>query len=138
MAGPVVAAAAATGVSVRGEMEMLRAFWDAALELDPGAPDEGRTIGYCTPQELRALWAGAGLHGIETHALVVNAEYVDFDDYWSPFPSGIGPTGAYCASLDEEHRAALREACFRRLGSPRGPFSLSARAWFVRGSLTSG
>src|SRR5947199_2420700 len=44
-----------------GEMTMLRAFWDAALELDPNAPDEGRTMRYCTPQELRALWAGAGL-----------------------------------------------------------------------------
>jgi hypothetical protein len=41
-----------------GEMAMLRAFWDAALGLDPNAPDEGRTMRYCTPLELRALWAG--------------------------------------------------------------------------------
>lgn len=27
-----------------GEITMLRAFWDAALELDPQAPDEGRTM----------------------------------------------------------------------------------------------
>jgi hypothetical protein len=118
-----------------GEMTMLRAFWDAALELDPNAPYECRTMRYCTPQELRALWAGAGLREIETQALVVEAEYDEFDDYWSPFPTGIAPSGAYCASLDEEHRAALRQRCFRRLGAPKGSFSLSARAWFVRGDL---
>lgn len=116
-----------------GEMTMLRTFWDAALELDPEAPDEGRTMRYCTPEELRALWTSAGLRDVETTALIVEAEYEDFDDYWSPFPTGIAPSGAYCASLDEEHRAALRAACHRRLGSPRGAFTLTARAWFVRG-----
>lgn len=118
-----------------GGMTMLRAFWDAALELDPNAPDEGSTMRYCTPEELRSLWIDADLRNVETQALVVAAEYKDFDDYWSPFPTGLAPSGAYCASLDEEHRAALRNACFRRLGSPRGPFALTARAWFVRGSV---
>jgi SAM-dependent methyltransferase len=118
-----------------GEMTMLRAFWDAALEFDPDAPDEGRTMRYCTPDELNSLWTSAGLRDVETQALVVAAEYNDFEDYWSPFPTGIAPSGAYCASLEPEQRAALRHACFRRLGSPRGPFTLSARAWFVRGSV---
>jgi SAM-dependent methyltransferase len=116
-----------------GEMTMLRAFWDAALELDPDAPDEGRTMRYCSPADLAALWTGAGLRDVETASLVVTARYEDFDDYWAPFPTGIAPSGAYCASLDGEHRAALREACHRRLGAPSGPFTLGARAWFVRG-----
>jgi SAM-dependent methyltransferase len=118
-----------------GEMTMLRIFWDAALELDPDAPDEGRTMRYCTPDDLHSLWTSAGLRDVETQALVVAAEYDDFDDYWSPFPTGIAPSGAYCASLEPEQRAALRNACFRRLGSRRGPFTLSARAWLVRGSV---
>jgi SAM-dependent methyltransferase len=118
-----------------GEMTMLRTFWDAALELDPSAPDEGQVMRYCTPGELAALWERAGLKEVETKALDVTARYADFDDYWSPFPAGIAPSGAYCASLDEERRAALREACFRRLGSPAGGFSLTARAWFVRGAV---
>jgi hypothetical protein len=118
-----------------GEMTMLRVFWDAALELDPGAPDEGRTMRYCTPAELTALWEGAGLREVESRPLVVEAGYESFEDYWSPFPSGIAPSGAYCASLDDEARAALREACFRRLGRPSGSFSLTARAWLVRGSI---
>ena len=72
---------------------------------------------------------------METGALVVAADYDDYDDFWTPFLAGLGPAGAYCASLDDEQQAALREACFRRLGSPSGPFTLSARAWFVRGSV---
>jgi SAM-dependent methyltransferase len=118
-----------------GAMTMLRAFWDAALELDPEAPDEGRVMRHCTPDELAALWERAGLREVETEALAVEAGYADFDDYWLPFTSGIAPSGAYCASLDDDARAGLREACFRRLGSPTGPFSLSARAWFVRGEV---
>ena len=119
----------------RGEMTMLRAFWDAALELDPDAPDEGQTMRHCSVGELAALWRSAGLKDVETKPLVVEAAYDDFDDYWSPFPSGIAPSGAYCASLDDQRRAALRRACFHRLGSPAGPFTLTARAWFVRGTV---
>ena len=118
-----------------GEMTMLRAFWDAALELDPDAPDEGRTMPFCKPDELRALWESAGLHHVTTGELIVAADYADFDDYWSPFPTGLAPSGAYCASLDEPAREALRLACFRRLGSPSGPFRLTARAWYVRGEV---
>jgi SAM-dependent methyltransferase len=118
-----------------GEMTMLRAYWDAALELDPGAPDEGRTMRFCTPGELAALWERAGLREVRTDALIVEAAYADFEDYWSPFLSGLGPSGAYCASLDDDARTALHDACFRRLGSPSAPFTLSARAWFVRGAV---
>ena len=116
-------------------MTMLRAFWDAALELDPDAPDEARTMRNCSSAELRTLWEGAGLSNVTTGELVVTAGYQGFDDYWSPFPTGLAPSGAYCASLDDERREALRRACFRRLGSPEGQFSLEARAWFVTGTV---
>ena len=118
-----------------GGMTMLRAFWDAALELDPVAPDEGRTMRFCAPAELADLWERAGLREVETTELVVEADYTDFDDLWDPFTAGLAPSGAYCAALDDEARAALREACFGRLGSPAGAFTLSARAWLVRGSV---
>lgn len=118
-----------------GEMTMLRAFWDAALEVDPDAPDEGRTMRHCSPAELVALWVRAGLSAVETRALVVEADYANFDDYWLPFEAGIAPSGAYCASLDADARAVLRDRCFRRLGSPVGAFTLTARAWFVAGAI---
>jgi len=115
-------------------MTMLRAFWDGALDIDPDAPDEARTMRYCSEPELRELWLRAGLHDVDTEALVVEAAYDDFGDYWDPFPTGLAPSGAYCASLDPEQQEALRVAVFRRLGEPAGPFTLTARAWFVRGS----
>jgi SAM-dependent methyltransferase len=115
-------------------MTMLRAFWDAALEIDPEAPDEGRTMRYCTPEELRRLWEDCGLAEVRTGELQVEAEYAGFEDLWAPFPTGLAPSGAYCASLDPERRGGLHDAFFRRLGEPRGSFTLRARAWFVRGN----
>jgi SAM-dependent methyltransferase len=116
-----------------GGMTMLRAFWDGALDLDPDAPDEGRTMRNCSEDELAGLWRRAGLRDVDTGALVVEASYDDFDDYWAPFPTGLAPSGAYCASLGPERQEALRAAVRRRLGDPAGPFTLGARAWFVRG-----
>jgi SAM-dependent methyltransferase len=115
-------------------MTMLRLFWDAALALDADAPDEGRTMRPSTPGELAALCEQAGLQNVETQHLDVHASYEGFDDYWLPFTSGIGPSGAYCASLTPDARAELREGCCHLLGSPQGPFSLTARAWLVLGS----
>jgi SAM-dependent methyltransferase len=118
-------------------MQMLRVFWDAALELDPDAPDEGRVMRYCTEGELADLWTGQGLVDVATAPLEVGVTYGSFADYWEPFTLGAGPGGAYTASLAPEHREALREACYRRLGSPHGPFDLRARAFAVRGRLPS-
>ena len=64
----------------------------------------------------------------------VEVGYESFDGYWEPFTLGVGPAGAYCASLEPKQREALREGCFRRLGSPAGPFPLTARAFAVRGT----
>jgi SAM-dependent methyltransferase len=116
-----------------GEMQMLRTFWDAALALDPGAPDEAKVMNYIDPGALRELWLRSNLRDIETAALTVHAQYAAFEDYWEPFLTGTGPAGAYCVSLDPGHRAALRDECFGRLGTPAGSFTLTARAWAVRG-----
>jgi ubiquinone/menaquinone biosynthesis C-methylase UbiE len=114
-------------------MMMLRTFWDAALELDPEAPDEARLMSYIDADSLRDLWLAAGLRGVVTTQLVVRSEYADFDEYWQPFLSGTGPGGTYCMSLDARHRAAVREGCRQRLGAPEGMFMLTAGAWAVRG-----
>jgi SAM-dependent methyltransferase len=113
-------------------MTMLRTFWDAALALDPEAPDESH-MPFAQPEELDGLWRETGLADVATSALEVEVAYSDFDDYWKPFLSGIGPGGAYCVSLDHERRAALEQECRIRLGDPAGGFTLAARAWAVRG-----
>lgn len=119
-----------------GEMTLLRAFWDAAREVEPergAAADEGVVMRWCSEDELLRLWESAGLREVRTGALTARAAYESFDDLWEPFPSGIAPSGAFTASLDEDGRAALREAFRRRLGVGDEPFELEARAWAVRG-----
>ena len=122
-----------------GEMTMLRAFWDAAVEVDPvgaGPRDEARRMAYCRPHELAQLWTEAGLLDVSTNAIVVAAAYEDFEDFWIPFTAGVGPAGAYCASLADATRDAVKAACYRRLGSPQGAFELTARAWMVAGRIS--
>jgi SAM-dependent methyltransferase len=119
----------------RGEMTMLRTFWDAAKALDPAAADEGAVMRFATSEELRELWAGAGLVDVEATPLVVSASYEDFDDLWEPFTAGVGPAGAYTASLEPDAQAALRDEFARRLDSPHGAFTLSARAWCAAGRV---
>jgi SAM-dependent methyltransferase len=120
-----------------GEMTLLRAFWDAAREVEPeraAAADEGVVMRWCSEEELRRLWEGAGLRDVSTGALMARAAYDDFEDLWAPFPSGIAPSGAFTASLDVVGRAALHDAFRRRLGVGDEPFELTARAWAVRGA----
>jgi hypothetical protein len=119
-----------------GEMTLLRAFWDAAREVDPergAAADEGVVMRWCGEGELAELWGAAGLRDVRSGPLVVSATYADFQDLWSPLPTGVAPSGSFCKSLDEDHRAALKDAYRRRLGVDDGPFELTARAWAVAG-----
>jgi SAM-dependent methyltransferase len=121
-----------------GEMTLLRAFWDAAREIDPdrgAAADEGVVMRWCREGELAELWSHAGLRDVRSGALEVSASYASFEDLWAPFPSGIAPSGAFCASLDEDERNALRDAFRRRLGVGDEPFELTARAWAVTGTV---
>jgi SAM-dependent methyltransferase len=115
-------------------MQMLRAFWDAARALEPDAPDEGRAEArFRRPEELDRLWRAVGLEDVATGPLVVETSYTGFDELWEPLTRGVGPAGSYCASLEPARQEALREELFARLGSPTGPFTLSAKAWAVRG-----
>jgi ubiquinone/menaquinone biosynthesis C-methylase UbiE len=119
-------------------MELLRAFWDAAREVDPeagAAQDEAVVMAYCREGELAALWTCAGLQDVVGGQLVVAAAYDDFDDLWDPLTTGVGPSGAFASGLDADGRDALRAALHRRLGAPERPFELSARAWFAKGTV---
>ena len=113
-------------------MTMLRTFWDAAAALDPERATplmESHTMRFARPEELAALWRSADLEDVEVTPIEAEASYDDFDDLWAPFPTGVGPAGAYAASLDPDAQGRLRDEFARRLGSPAGPFTLSARAW---------
>ena len=120
-----------------GGMTFLRAFWDAAREVDPEAAaraDEGVTMPWCRDGDLAGLWRAAGVRDVRSDALDVDAAYAGFDDLWSPLPAGVGPSGAWCAGLDPDRRAAVRVALRRRLDVDEAPFTLTARAWAVTGT----
>jgi SAM-dependent methyltransferase len=111
-----------------GGMEMLRCFWDAALEIDPAAPDEAATMRFGRPGEISQLFASAGTTDVVESTLRVSSSYTDFDELWNGFLAGVGPAGAYCVSLRDDDRQRLRTALFRRLGEPTGSFALGAVA----------
>jgi SAM-dependent methyltransferase len=119
------------------EMQLMRHFWDAAVELDPAALelDEGRRFPICKPGPLTDMWRGAGLRDVEVRAIDVPTVFRDFEDYWSPFLGGQAPAPGYAMSPDEARRAALRERI--RVGlpvEPDGSIHLIARAWAARGT----
>ena len=108
----------------------LATFWQAVLEIDPGALDESGLAG-AREGHLAALFDEAGLHEVEPGTLAVRVRFADFEDWWQPYTLGVGPAGAYVAGLDAARRAELRSRCAERL--PEGPFELEAAAWCVRG-----
>lgn len=118
-----------------GGMTVVRTFWDAAVALDPAArrlDQAGKPMS--TPAALEALFVGAGLRDVTTGELTAHADYASFDDLWEPLVAPDGPPGEHWAGLDADARAALREEVWRRLDRPTGAFSLTAQAWFARGS----
>lgn len=118
-------------------MQLLRHFWDAAIELDPAAAeqDEGVRFPVCRAGALARAFTEAGLRHVEERSIVVDTIFRDFDDYWSPLLGGQGPAPGYVAGLSHEKREALRKNLSARL--PRatdGSIPLRARAWAVRGT----
>ncbi len=87
--------------------------------------------------QLGDLWRRAGLANVEEAALAIEQPYVSFDDYWEPFTQGAGPGGAYVVSLPQDRRLQLEGRLRKRLLGDRedGPFTLTARAWCVRGEV---
>jgi SAM-dependent methyltransferase len=119
-----------------GEMTLLRAFWDAAREVDPEHAPVSDETPWCAEGELAELWSEAGLSDVRSEPLIARAGYADFAELWSPLQGGAAPSGAFCKSLDDEGRAALRDSYRRRLGVGDGPFELTARAWAVAGTVS--
>ena len=102
------------------------AFWRAVRELDPAAYDESSLPGV-RAGDLARLFRQAGLGEARVSTLTVRVRQASFDEWWEPFLLGVGPAGAYVASLNPERRATLREQCRRLLRTD--PIEISATAW---------
>jgi SAM-dependent methyltransferase len=95
-----------------GRMELIRRFWDAAVDLDPAAAqvDEGVRFPLCRPAPLEALWREARFVDVVSRSIDVPTVFHDFDDFWEPFPRWPGP----CARL----RGDPRQPAPRRAAGP--------------------
>jgi SAM-dependent methyltransferase len=80
---------------------------------------------------LASLFTQAGLGRTQVSTLTVRVRHASFDDWWQPFTLGVGPAGAYVASLPPARQAALRERCRHLL--PPGTIEITAAAWAASG-----
>jgi len=121
-----------------GHMQIMRYFFDAAIELDDGARkfDDGINAPICRPGPLSHLFEAAHLTGIEVEKLDIPAAFESFEDYWTPFLGGTGSAPKYCTSLSPDAQARLKEKLRGRLPTgPDGEILMAARAWAVRGTV---
>jgi SAM-dependent methyltransferase len=121
-----------------GRMDLMRFFWDAAVEMDPAAEQKNESVrfGMCTPDALASLFTAAGLKSVETRAIDVPTPFASFEEYWQPFLGGQGPAPAYAMSLDEAARGRLRDRLRAKVpATANGSISMIARAWAVRGHV---
>jgi SAM-dependent methyltransferase len=113
-----------------GDRGPLGVFWQAARTLDPEVHDESRLAGV-REGHLGELFESAGLSEIQETTVSATVQHPTFEEWWEPYTGGVGPAGAFVASLDAERQAVLRETCRGLL--PAAPFTLTALAWAARG-----
>jgi SAM-dependent methyltransferase len=121
------------------KMELMRRFWDAAVELNPEAAelDERHRFPGCRPDALVAIFSGGGLREVQVTAIDVATPFANFEDYWQPFLGGQGPAPTYAMALDAAARGRLRDRLRERLPvAGDGSIALTARAWAIRGRVT--
>lgn len=120
-----------------GQMQPVRAFWDAAVALDPAASnhDHATRFPLCQPEPLRDLFGDVGLQQVDVAALSIPLSFHDFDEYWRPhLLPGSSHAQRYMATLTPSQHEALRLHLQASLPlAPDGSLHLTARAWAVRG-----
>jgi SAM-dependent methyltransferase len=121
-----------------GGMQMIRHFWDVALEFNRGDSklDQAERFPLCQPGPLKQLFRRAGLVSVSARAIDVPTVFRDFDDYWRPFLGKQGAAPTYLASMPAETRDRIRVALKSRLvAAADGSIGRIARAWAVQGTV---
>lgn len=122
-----------------GGVEFMRAFWNAATDLDPGASGltESGRFPFCTVDGLTEMARAAGLDRVDCTAIEMPTVFRDFEDYWRPFTLGAGPAPGYCASLDAQARQRLQDRLSETLPREQdGSIALKTRAWAVKSPVS--
>lgn len=121
-----------------GKMEFLKYFWDAVVDIDPGASGlhEGIRFSNLNEEGLRILFQSVGFKKTTIEALEIQTNFKSFDDYWKPFLGGQGPAPTYVLSLNESDRRSLRDLLYDRLPIQEdGSIAMAAKAWAAKGML---
>jgi ubiquinone/menaquinone biosynthesis C-methylase UbiE len=116
-------------------MEMLRYFWDAAVELNNNAKEYDECIRFplCKEGHLESLLQKTNLKKIETVPIEVTTIFKNFDDYWMPFLGNVGPAPSYTMSLSAKDRNRLKDKLRETLPIREdGSITLRARAWAIK------
>jgi SAM-dependent methyltransferase len=124
-AGGVVSASVWDNAGTTGPIQV---FWRAAQDVDPEAHDEGHMPG-SREGHLAELATRARLRDVRSESLTVRVPFASFDEWWAPYLLGVGPAGAYVASLTPELRRRVEDRCREVL--PSGEFEQEATAWVV-------
>lgn len=119
-------------------MQMLRYFWDAAVELDDKAIafDEGIRFPLCRKGELELLFRKTGLKEVEGVPVEVDTYFKNFNEFWKPFLGNVGPAPAYAMGLDLKKRKQLEMKVRYSLPVNKdGSILIGAKAWAVKGTV---
>jgi SAM-dependent methyltransferase len=121
-------------------MQMLRHFWDVAVELNRGDSklDQAERFPLCQPGPLDQLFRRAGLISVSVRAIEVPTVFRDFEDYWRPFLGKQGAAPTYLASLPGDTQDRIRDALKARLvPGTDGSIAMTAKAWAVQGTVAA-
>lgn len=121
-----------------GGMQMMRHFWDVAVQISAhdSKLDQAERFPICQPEPLETLFREVGLNSVAVQAIDVATVFRDFDDYWAPFLGKQGAAPTYLAGLDTGARDRIRDTLKARLATAAdGSIALTARAWAVRGKV---
>jgi SAM-dependent methyltransferase len=124
-------AIAASAWDFGGDRSPMAVFWRAAKELDPDVEDESDLTGVQRGR-IAEVFREAGLKNVEQAEHVATREFATLAEWWELFTHGVGPSGAYVQSLDDERRSDLRQRCGELFGPP--PITIDAVAWAARGT----
>ncbi len=122
----------------RGGMQMMRHFWDVAVQINPqdSMLDQAERFPICQPGPLEMLFREVGLNSVSVRAIDIPTVFRNFDDYWTPFLGKQGAAPTYLTGLDVVDRDRIRDTLKARLATAAdGSIVLTARAWAVKGKV---